>query len=253
MDSFYGLPISIQHSERKTVSLQVLSDSNQQVYLLIRAPNHISNGQLEMVLHDKRSWIEQAKVKLLKRQRHQKGLLSDYALKESGFLPFRGEALKVQLITQKSIPKLAVEIDDQHIWIIRNPNYHDYREELPFLLKEAYKQKAFELFSQIIQSYSNQYGFTVNRLHIKDTKTRWGSCSAKLNINLNWKLIIANHRVYEYVIVHELSHLGCWNHSALFWNRLSSIMPDYQDRKNELKEISHFLSAFEFSTLEMNF
>ena len=71
----------------------------------------------------------------------------------------------------------------------------------------------------------------------------------KMNINLNWKLILAHHRVYEYVIVHELCHIGCWNHSQQFWNRVASILPDYQTRKNELKRISEFLSAFNFSKL----
>ena len=252
MDSFNGLPVKIQYSQRRTVSLQVITGLNQKVCLLIRAPYHIDNDQLDMILHAKRSWIEQAKIKLTMRQQDQKGLLSDYAIKESGFLPFRGKTLEVKLILQKSIPKLMVEMDDQQIRILRNPNFHGYQEELPLLLKTVYIKKAYELFSQIIQEYINQYGFKVNSLRIKDTKTRWGSCSARMNINLNWKLIIANHRVYEYVIVHELSHLGCWNHSSQFWNRVSSIMPDYQDRKTELKKISTFLSSFEFTNLEMN-
>jgi predicted metal-dependent hydrolase len=53
------------------------------------------------------------------------------------------------------------------------------------------------------------------------------------------------------VIVHELCHLGCWNHSQQFWNRVAAILPDYKDRKDELKRISAFLSAFDFSKLEM--
>jgi hypothetical protein len=110
---------------------------------------------------------------------------------------------------------------------------------------------AYKEFSGIIRNYSKKYGFKVNQIRIKDTKTRWGSCSPKMNVNLNWKLIIAPHRVYEYVIVHELCHLGCWNHSQQFWNRVAAILPDYKDRKDELKRISAFLSAFDFSKLEM--
>ncbi|MFW6263666.1 MAG: M48 family metallopeptidase [Thermotogota bacterium] len=250
MRVFEGTPITTKRSKRKTVSIQVLKDENNQVILLIKIPVYVDDEQLKTILDAKRSWIRKSKDKLLKIETTKNKLLSDYSLKENGRLPFKGNCLKIEFLTDRSIPKMMVKGDEERISIIRNPNYSYHRIELPRLMLDYYREKAYEEFKGIIDAYSNQFHFKVNKLRIKDTKTRWGSCSAKLNINLNWKLIITHHRVYEYVIVHELCHIGCWNHSQQFWNRVAAILPDYKSRKEELKQISGFLAAFDFSKLE---
>jgi hypothetical protein len=70
---------------------------------------------------------------------------------------------------------------------------------------------------------------------IKDQKTRWGSCSKKGNINLNWRLIMAPLHVIDYVVVHELCHLKVMNHSKDFWNLVESIQPNNHERRRWLK------------------
>ncbi|MDX1700374.1 MAG: M48 family metallopeptidase, partial [Melioribacteraceae bacterium] len=82
--------------------------------------------------------------------------------------------------------------------------------------------------------FSNRYNLEYNSIKIKNLKSRWGSCSSKKNLSFNLKLMYFNHKVIDYVIIHELCHLKIMNHSREFWNLVESIIPDYKERKSEL-------------------
>jgi predicted metal-dependent hydrolase len=69
-------------------------------------------------------------------------------------------------------------------------------------------------------------GLTCNRVKVKNQKTRWGSCSVKNNINLNVNLVRLPEELIDYVILHELIHTKIKNHSKLFWEELSKLVPN---------------------------
>ncbi len=71
-----------------------------------------------------------------------------------------------------------------------------------------------------------QYGFTYNRVTIRNQKTRWGSCSHKSNISLNMKLVLLPDELMDYVILHELVHTRINNHSKRFWGELDKYVGD---------------------------
>lgn len=99
-----------------------------------------------------------------------------------------------------------------------------------------YRKKAKTAFAERLHFYESQIGVHANGLRIKDQKTRWGSCSSKGNINLNWRLILAPQEVMDYVIIHELCHLKEMNHSKAFWDLVEAHCPDYKKQKQWLKE-----------------
>ena len=72
-------------------------------------------------------------------------------------------------------------------------------------------------------------GVKPRQLKLSDAKRRWGSCSAKQSINLNWRLIMLDDSLIDYVVVHELAHLLELNHSADFWRIVESVLPDHRD------------------------
>ena len=85
-------------------------------------------------------------------------------------------------------------------------------------------------------SYFNKfYKFEINRIAIKNTSTRWGSCSSKKNLNFNYKIIFLKPELSDYLIVHELCHLGQLNHSKKFWALVFKTIPDYAKINKELK------------------
>ncbi len=73
------------------------------------------------------------------------------------------------------------------------------------------------------------------RIAIRDSKTRWGSCSSKGNLNFHWKLGVIPTHLSDYVIVHELCHLKEFNHSTEFWNLVELVCPQYREYKAELR------------------
>ena len=104
--------------------------------------------------------------------------------------------------------------------------------------KETISQKELnaikEKFTTRVQYYCNIMGVSVNRISIKDQKTRWGSCSSKGNVNFNYKLYYMPQELMDYVIVHELSHRKYMNHSDLLWNEVGKYCPEYRMYRNEL-------------------
>lgn len=78
-------------------------------------------------------------------------------------------------------------------------------------------------------------GVDFHNIRIKDTKSRWGSCSSKGNLNFNFRIIMAPKEVTDYIIIHELCHLKHMNHSKEFWTSVEEYMPDYEMHKEWLK------------------
>lgn len=70
---------------------------------------------------------------------------------------------------------------------------------------------------------------------LRDTRSRWGSCTSTGNIMLSWRLIGAPPRVFEYVVAHELAHLMELNHSPRFWAHVQALMPDWKAARSWLK------------------
>lgn len=98
-----------------------------------------------------------------------------------------------------------------------------------------YKEIAQVLAEEKVTKFNKIYKFKYNRINIKNQKTRWGSCSKKGNLNFNYKIALLPERLAEYIVVHEICHLGEFNHSRKFWNLVAKTMPDYLEIKNELK------------------
>ncbi len=112
---------------------------------------------------------------------------------------------------------------------------------------EATREEYREVICGCLRKYAHAYlhgrtaewakrlGITYRRLAIRDTKTRWGSCSSKENINLHWKLALLPKELCDYVIVHELCHRREMNHSPRFWGLVEQVFPDYKKRKAALR------------------
>lgn len=99
-----------------------------------------------------------------------------------------------------------------------------------------YKDAAQVLAEMKITKFNKIYKFKYNKINIKNQKTRWGSCSKKGNLNFNYKIALLPEKLAEYVVVHELCHLGEFNHSPSFWNLISKSIPDYKTEMSELKK-----------------
>lgn len=99
------------------------------------------------------------------------------------------------------------------------------------------KESARALVHARLEHFNTHYKFTYKKVFIKNTVTRWGSCSSKGNLNFSYKIATLEPRLADYLIVHELCHLQEMNHGQGFWNLVSETIPDYEQLNKELKKI----------------
>jgi predicted metal-dependent hydrolase len=102
---------------------------------------------------------------------------------------------------------------------------------------ETIKQQALALVQMRIQKFNAHYGFTFSKINIKNQKTRWGSCSRKGNLNFNYKIALLPEKLADYIVVHELCHLGEFNHCRAFWALVAQTLPDYCALRSELRRV----------------
>ncbi len=109
-------------------------------------------------------------------------------------------------------------------------------------LEKRYRNAARAQLEARTAYYQKITGGHYTSITIRDQKTRWGSCSSRGTLSFNYRLIFAPAKVLDYVVVHELCHLTHMNHSKDFWDMVASVMPDYKDCKNWLKNHGHELT-----------
>ncbi len=107
-------------------------------------------------------------------------------------------------------------------------------EHLPRRLTDWLKQQAREELSPRAREYAVNLDRTVGRITMRDTKGRWGSCSAKGDLSFSWRLILAPEHVLDYVAAHEAAHLVVHSHSKSFWQIVKDLRPDFRDSEKWL-------------------
>ncbi len=99
----------------------------------------------------------------------------------------------------------------------------------------ALREIASRTLTALAMRYAVRMGRRLNRVSVRDTRSRWGSCSSTARLSFSYRLIFAPKEVMEYVVAHEVAHLRHMNHSTAFWNAVEYICPDYEAAKDWLK------------------
>ena len=98
------------------------------------------------------------------------------------------------------------------------------------------KDSALKIATEKVHKWNAHYNFKFNKISIKNQKTRWGSCSKNGNLNFSYKIAIMPEPLADYLVVHEVCHLGQFNHSAKFWALVSETIPNYKELRAELRK-----------------
>lgn len=107
------------------------------------------------------------------------------------------------------------------------------------------RKKAQEKFYKLSCSKAEKINSKINNVTIKDTKSRWGSCSTKHNLNYNWRIALAPDFVIDYLVSHEVAHLIHQNHSPAFWNCVRELCPHYEEGQSWLRVYGRTLYLYE--------
>ena len=140
--------------------------------------------------------------------------------------------------SEKKFIKEKVVFDESTINVYQSEENNLKHNKILFIYLKKYAKKEI---SKRVVFLSKKYNFTINRIAVRDQSSRWGSCSSKKNINMNWRLIFAPIETLDYVIIHELCHTKEMNHSKNFWNLVESISPNWKENRDWLTQNSRNL------------
>lgn len=151
-------------------------------------------------------------------------------------ISYKGQEHEVKLIAYPGkVTQIIFRDDKFNIYINNKIKDAKSIQEAADQLRLWMVEKAEEHIKQRAKEFSNIIGVSYNNIRIKDTKSRWGSCSSKGNLNFNFRIIMAPQEVMDYIIVHELCHLKHMNHGKVFWETVAQYMPDNNRYKEWLK------------------
>ena len=112
-------------------------------------------------------------------------------------------------------------------------------------VKDYIKAQAKTEFYRRSKILADRLGCPLNDVTIKDTKSRWGSCSSMHNINYSWRIALAPETVIDYLIAHEVAHLRHQDHSRAFWRCVRELYPEAEAGKVWLRLHSRELYRYE--------
>ena len=210
--------------------------------LTVSAPRWTALAEIDAALREKERWIV-AKLGQA-RQRHERQLALRIDWREGASVPFLGQSVTLLLDPrQRHGPGGAVLADAGG----QPPGVAGLTLRLglpsaagPAQLREATQawlmRQARRVFTERLDHFAPQLGVRWQRLSLSSAGTRWGSASADGWIRLNWRLIHLRQPVIDYVVVHELAHLREMNHGPRFWQHVQGVLPDYAQRRGQLRD-----------------
>ncbi len=147
--------------------------------------------------------------------------------------------LKVTIPHKVSEKKAEEFILQKSKWIVDRIEYfkNNPRKIIKHTKEEIkeYKEKANAIVLSRLDYWNTFYNFNYKKITIKNVKSRWGSCSRTGNLNFSYKLALLPEELIDYIIVHELCHLGEMNHSVKFWNLVEKTIPHHKELRKKLK------------------
>jgi predicted metal-dependent hydrolase len=121
----------------------------------------------------------------------------------------------------------------------------DWGQPRMYMLYRGLRSLAAGVLKPMVHDLAQQTNSRINQVRVKDVVSRWGSCSSKGNINLNWYLVMLEPDLIDYLIVHELMHLREMNHSERYWAWVAHYYPDYQKADRQLSESEWLIGLFD--------
>lgn len=157
------------------------------------------------------------------------------ALAPGATIPFRGIPHAIESAARGPAPVWRAE----DAIFVRGQQGHAPRRLLDFL-----KREARELLAERALHHAAALGVKPSRITVRDTLSRWGSCSSARSLSFSWRLILAPDFVLDYVVAHEVAHLREMNHSARFWAHVRTLVPDLEKPQAWLKSHGRELQRY---------
>ena len=224
---------TVKYRRRKTIELRI--DRNGEITVI--APLGYPKRAIVEFVYSKENWVK-GKLEKIMEHRAKKEKYAN-TIEHGGRVWILGKrhGISIEIIKGDGI-KECVEIEYGKVTIKSRTRA---KAAVRSLLENHLREMARSIMAERISFYEKHILVKHNSFRIKNQKTRWGSCSSKGNLNFNFRLVMAPIEIVDYVVVHELCHIVHMNHSAVFWNLVGSIISDYNERRQWLRENSLML------------
>ena len=154
------------------------------------------------------------------------------ALTSGAVVPYRGVPHRIMRWSGvRGVATASQDGDGAPIIAVSCEAAHVARRVKDFLRAEAARD-----LGRAVQQYTEKLGIPAKKITIRDTRTRWGSCSTGGRLNFSWRLVLAPPFVLDYLAAHEVAHLKEMNHSMRFWRLVHRLCPHTQDAERWLKQ-----------------
>jgi len=182
---------------------------------VLTLPSYVPEREGEAFLVQNQIWLRNALANLPDR----------IPLSHGSVIPLRGVDVTIDL---RPNARGVTRVEDG-LLIVTGDEAHTARRATDFLKRQA-RAEIVSLARDKAQRLDRKPG----RISIRDTRTRWGSCSAKGDLSFSWRLILTPPEILSYVVCHEVAHLVHMDHSSAFWRTVARIDPDYEAHRRWL-------------------
>lgn len=195
--------------------------------LRVGAPRHVSLAGIEAFILGHGTWVLNKLDELASRTipRH-------LPIHDGARLPVLGEEIRVRVTTGGNRGLWKADGEAGELWLAARPTA-----DLSLLARRALQRRALEHFRPRLAATTALIGRPPPPLSLSSARTRWGSCSVRSGIRLNWRLIHLPPALIDYVIAHEVAHLVEMNHGPRFWKLVESIYPEWRNARAALKRL----------------
>ena len=233
-----SLQYTVQRSTRRFRTVQLRLDPD--VGLKILAPYKMSDEDINEFLVKHSEWISKHYTDFEDRKQEK-----DWA--NGGTILLRGKKIRVLVLEREAddigrdlTTTVVKSLEGDEVTVIIPPNISHEKKSADVWqgLREWYRQEALDHLESRMVKFGKLMGVREEQLKLSNAEKRWGSCSGKGSINLNWRLIKLDDSLIDYVVVHELAHLKQLNHSANFWRVVEGVLSNYRELRMQLREHS---------------
>lgn len=144
---------------------------------------------------------------------------------DGAVIPLFGQKTRIDIQRDNSLKRTAITLENNEL-IVRTP-MSDPSPRIKRFLKALAKEK----LNALSLEKATRIKKSVKAVYVRDTKTRWGSCSSDNNLSYSWRLIFAPYELFDYVVAHEVAHLKYLDHSKAFWSVCRNLSDNYLDGK----------------------
>lgn len=218
----------IRSSRKKSIGIEVSPYRG----IIVRAPRHMTQSQIATLLDSGSGWIRN-RIELLKKSID----VGPRTYTEGDRFLFLGEWLSIKICGDHE-KNVFVQKDNEHlkVCIPVNGELTCQKELVKNALASWYHEQATLVLRKRVAVYAPQVGVSVPTIQITNARKRWGSCGINGRLNFPWRLMMAPLSIIDYVVVHELCHLKRRDHSSIFWGLVYAVLPDFRERRRQLKE-----------------